>query len=340
MEKELTWYDIIENFMAAVYGWPKTKRLNHTYIIAVVMKLFKDPPSPEILKLLPPGIIDPILKRKERRHKFRRTQPTYLRPWGLVKPKPTEWSLPPGITLDIIMLIPPELLNIKIEPPLYTAPGPGPTKAPDDSFVRPEPAGTPTDITITEDQGKGYVYGIDADFTTCRNKATGDGKSFTAFAQTYSMSVHKSDPNYQICRSFFRFTIPDTLVLKTITSAVMEVWGVYNSDTEVTAQESTWDGSDSFDAYNDFTGVLFGSTEWQHGTEEIPVKNSITFNAQGRAFIGNNADSIIAICCREKLYDYDDNDPGAATHNYDNGCYFGDPGSLPYFARLQVTYLA
>jgi len=340
MEKELSWFDIIENFMAAVYGWPKTQRLNQTYIIAVIMKLFKDPPTKEVLDLLPPGVTDPMLKRKERRHKARRSQPRYLRSWGLVKPKPTEWSLPPGITLDILMLIPPELLNIKIEPPLYTGPGPGPKKAPDDSFVYPGPAGTPTDITITENRGKGYVYAIDADFTTCRNLATGDGKSFTADSQTHSMSVQKADPNYQITRSFFRFAIPDTLLNKTITSAVMEIWGVYYSATEVTAQEGTWDGSDSMDAYNDFTGVLFGSTSWQHGPEGDPVKNSITFNAQGQSFIGNNADSIISICCREKLYDYDDNDPGSETHAYDNGCYFGDNPQSPYKAKLQVTYLA
>jgi len=340
MAKELTWYDLIENFMAAAYGWPRTKRINQTYIIAVIMKLFKDPPTAEIIKLLPPGVIDPILKRKERRHKYRRTQPRYLRSWGLVKPKPTEWRIPPGLTLDIIMLIPPELLNIEIQPPLFVGPGPGPTTAPPTNFVQPPVPGTPTDLEIKETAGHGYVYGTDADFDTCRNKAVGDGKSFTADSQTYSMSIHKSDPNYQICRSFFKFNIPDTLLVKTITSVIMEIWGVYNSDTEVTAQESTWEGSGEFDTYNDFTGVLFGSTAWDHGTELAPVKNTIEFNAQGRSFIGNNADKTISICCREKLYDYDDNDPGPTTQNFDNGCYFGDSPVSPYRAKLQVVYLA
>jgi len=340
MAKELTWWEIITEFMTAAYGWPKTKRMNQTYMIAVIMKLFKDPPSPELLDKLPPGITDPILKRKERRHKFRRTQPRYLKSWPLLKPKPTEWRLPPGITIDILLLIPPELLNIEIDPPLYLPPGPGPRKAPPTHFVYPPTPGTPTDIEIKETGGHGYAWATDADFSTCREKATGDGGDFTADMQTYSMSVSKADPNYKICRSFFKFAIPDTLLLKTITSAVMEIWGVEKSDTEVTAQEGTWEGAGGFDTYNDFTGVLFGSTAWQHGPEGDPVKNTIEFNAQGRSFITNNADSTISICCREKLYDYDDNDPGATVQSFDNGCYFGDSPASPYRAKLQITYLA
>jgi len=339
MAKEATWFDIITKFMAEAYGWPKTQRLNQTYLVAVIMKLLKDPPDPEILKIIPPEILNPIKKLKERRHKYRRTPPRYLRTWGLVEPTPTEWRLPPGLPGDIIELIPPEILGLIIEPPIYTTPGPGPTKAPDNNFVRPEDAGTPTDITIQNDAGRCYVRGSDNDFTTCRNLATGTGGSGTADLQTYSMSVRKTDPSYTITRSFFKFAIPDTLALKTITSAVMEIWGYYASDTEVTAQESTWEGQYNHDVYNDFTGVLFGSTEWQHGPEGDPVLNQITFNDQGQSFVGNNADSTIAICCREKLYDYDNNDPGAATQNFDNGCYFGDAPASPYRARLQVTYL-
>ncbi len=133
--------------------------------------------------------------------------------------------------------------------------------------------------------------------------------------------------NYRMWRSFLYFDLSTLPVGATIVSAVVDVRGYLDANSQVCIQQGTQTGTDNSGLiagdWNAFTGIYFSVVDWALTANP---RNNFELDAAGMAYVLSVAGSIAKFCLREYASDYSDVEPtdGASS----NGMYFG-AGNTP-----------
>ena len=160
----------------------------------------------------------------------------------------------------------------------------------------------------------GYSFSKNAVWATARTTSTIEGKSNTTtnYEATADASLYLG--NYYGGRGWFWFDTSAIDDAATVGTAILNIYGILNNDSDVCAMLSTQN-----DTYTSWTNNAFSGNEYGHVTWGTGQYNQITFNATGKGDVNKTGDT--KVCLREYTYDYLDSTP---TSTVENGSYFAE----------------
>lgn len=173
----------------------------------------------------------------------------------------------------------------------------------------------------------GYSNNNNTDWDTARTSSGINSKSDTATASTFGIRAHYQPSFYIVQRGWFWFDTSAIADSRTITDAVLKVYGYTNADSGVCAMLSTQNDTYASWANNAFSGSEYGHVTWATGQY-----NTITFNATGEGDVNKTGDT--KVCLREYTYDYLDSTPSTSNSN---GLYFAEETGTDKDPYLIVT---
>jgi len=161
---------------------------------------------------------------------------------------------------------------------------------------------------------------------TVRNAATGIAVDTNDHDGPIGV-VSEFGGNYTYDRSFFMFDL--SVLSGTVSAVSLNIYGVNNAQTSVSAQHGTQGDIVTVEDYDAFDGNEYAHVAWA-----LAQYNVFEFNEQGESDISDALGGTAYICCREYTKDYLNVEPGA--NQYNDG-YFSDEEGTDYDPYLEIT---
>lgn len=175
--------------------------------------------------------------------------------------------------------------------------------------------------------------GTSATWATVHNASSGASINQTGAAFSPNVNVNKG--NYSLNRSFHYFDTSTIGLGKTVTDAVLSLYGAYNSkSSQLCIQKGTQADTPTTSDFDNFSGNYYAKLAVASWVDA--QYNDFTFNAQGKSDIVLNGTT--KLCIRDYDYDYLNSAPGGQYITYFWSADEDQSGERR--PRLVVTYTA